>query len=66
MTIVRKYKRYNINNRTYFVEQYADKPHFVWFWRYGIIHKSENGSERAQVYSDMLRTRPNLKRLNLG
>ena len=62
MTIVKNSKRTIINGTTYFVEQYADKPHFVWFWRYGYIDRS--GMER--VISDMLHTRPNLKRLNLS
>ncbi len=62
MTIVKNSKKYTINGTTYFVEQYAEKPHFVWFWRYGFIDKSGMG----RVTSDRLRTRPNLKRLNLG
>lgn len=61
MTIVKNTKQYEINGTTYFVEQYANKPHFVWFWRYGYFDKSGTG----RVISDMLRNRPNIKRLSL-
>lgn len=43
MTIVKNHREYKINNTTYFVERYADKPHFVWFWRYGYVDRSGLG-----------------------
>lgn len=59
MTIVKHTKKYEFNGEKYFVEQYADKPDFVWFWRYGQILDGAN----ARIIKDRLRSRPNLKRL---
>lgn len=39
MTIVKNHREYDINGQRYFVEKYADKPHFTWFWRYGYVVK---------------------------
>ena len=61
MTIVRKYREYEIDGERYFVEQYADKPHFVWLWRYGKC-AARHGAF-ATVISGGLWSRPNLKRL---
>lgn len=58
MTLSKNHREYEINGETWFVEQYADKPHFVWFWRYGYILRG-----KAYIQSDMLFSRPNLKRL---
>ena len=58
MTITRKHKEYEFDGETWFVEQYADKPDFVWFWRYGYIYKG-----MGYVMSDRLFSRPNLKRI---
>lgn len=62
MTIVKNHKDYVFNGEKYFVEQYADKPHFVWFWRYGKYGNYEYGAT-CKIISDMLRSRPNMKRL---
>lgn len=62
MTIVKNSKDYEINGEKYFVEQYADKPHFLWFWRYGKYGNYGYGAT-AKVIKDGLRSRPNLKRL---
>lgn len=62
MTLVKNSKDYVFNGERYFVEQYADKPHFVWFWRYGKYGNYGHGAN-ATIISDMLRSRPNLKRL---
>lgn len=64
MTLVRKERDYEINGHRYFVEQYAEKPHFIWLWRYGKYGNYGLGSN-ARVISSGLRTRPNLKRLQL-
>ena len=61
MTIVKRHKTYSINGEMYFVEMYADKPNFVWFWRYGCYSDFER--RFATVLKDGLRSRPNLKRL---
>lgn len=60
MTIVRNRKKYVIHKKTYFVEQYAEKPYFYWLWRYGYI-----GDKYSYIISSGLRSRPNLKRLGL-
>ena len=60
MTIVKNYKAYIINGKKWFVEKYADKPEFVWFWRYGYV---TNGI--AVVVRDQLFSRPRLNRLSL-
>lgn len=62
MTIVKNSKDYEINGEKYFVEQYADKPHFLWFWRYGKYGNYGHG-ETAKVIKDGLRSRPNIRRL---
>lgn len=62
MTIVKNSKDYEINGEKYFVEQYADKPHFLWFWRYGKYGNYGHGAT-ARVIKDGLLSRPNLKRL---
>ena len=62
MTLTKNYKEYEINGETYFVERYADKPDFVWFWRYGCFVETRWG-RMAMTLSDMLLTRPNLKKL---
>lgn len=59
MTLVRKHREKIVNGETYFVEQYADKPHFVWFWRCGWVEKEG----LAHITKDGLWTRPNLKRI---
>jgi len=62
MTIVKNHKDYIIDGLRFFVQRYADKPHFVWFWRYGyIIERPEK--KYCYIISDGLRSRPNLKRL---
>ena len=63
MTIVYHYEAFVTNaGQTAFIERYADSPHFTKFWRYGVIH--DDGIERfAQVYKEMLLSRPNKKRL---
>ena len=62
MTVVKNHKDYEINGERYFVEMYADKPDFVWFWRYGKYGNYGHGAN-ARILSDMLRSRPNIKRL---
>ena len=63
MTIVKNHREYEIDGKRYFVERYADKPHFVWLWRYGRVF-IERGY--CSIISDCLRSRPNLKRLLLN
>jgi len=62
MTIVKNNNKYEFNGETYFVEQYADKPDFVWFWRYGKYGNYGHGAN-ATILKDGLRSRPNLKKL---
>ena len=62
MTIVKNSKDYETNGEKYFVEKYADKPHFRWFWRYGKYGNYGHGAT-ARVIKDGLLSRPNLKRL---
>ena len=62
MTIVRKHKEYEINGEKYFVEQYAEKPHFIFLWRYGKYGNYGHGAT-ARIIKDGLLSRPNLKRL---
>ena len=55
MTIVYKREEFETCSGTMlYIEQYAEKPHFVKFWRYGPI---------GGVWSDMLITKPSKKRL---
>jgi hypothetical protein len=61
MTIVKNHKEYEINGKVYFAEKYADKPNFVWYWRYGVF--TDYGKRYATILKDGLRSRPNLKRL---
>ena len=61
MTIVKRKKEYRINGKVYFCEMYADKPHFVWFWRYGVFTDYER--RYAEILRSGLHSRPNLKRL---
>lgn len=63
MTITKLHREYENKDthETYFVEMYANKPHFIWFWRYGYIDR--NGL--AVTMKDMLFSKPNLKRLGL-
>lgn len=61
MTIVKNHKEHRVNGKVYFREMYADKPHFVWFWRYGVFTDYER--RFATIIKDGLRSRPNLKRL---
>ncbi len=62
MTIVKNHKRYERNGETYFREMYADKPDFVWLWRYGVLGDFGRGAN-ARVIKDNLLSRPNIKRL---
>ena len=61
MTIVKNNKEYHFGGKVYFREMYADKPHFVWYWRYGVFTDYEK--RFAKILKDGLRSRPNLKRL---
>lgn len=55
MTIVYKREVFEAGSGTMlYIEQYAEKPHFVKFWRYGPV---------GGVLSDMLMTKPSKKRL---
>ena len=55
MTVVYKREEFETNGGLkMFIEEYADKPHFVKFWRYGPV---------GGVWSDMLMTKPSKKRL---
>lgn len=45
-----------------FIEQYADKPHFVKFWRYGTISEY-NGRKYSNIYGHTLLHKPRKKRL---
>lgn len=56
MTATDNYKEICKGNETYFMERYAEKPNFVWFWRYGYIC---NGNR--VLLKDGLRTRPRIK-----
>ena len=65
MTTTLKYKEYKgLDGKTYFVEQYKEKEWKVPLWRYGYF-ESDDPTISSTILSDMLRTRPNLKRLNL-
>ena len=56
MTVGYKYEEFRTNSGlVMFIEQYAEKPHFVKFWRYGVVGGS--------VWSDMLSSKPNKKQL---
>lgn len=66
MTIGYYYKEYEINGTTYYISQYAEKPHFVKLWEYGYIGKYTMGGstfEGCIALKRGLRSRPNLKRL---
>lgn len=67
MTIEYYYKEYEIGGKTYYISQYADKPHFVKLWEYGYRGDWTLGN---MTYHNIcitlkkgLRSRPNLKRL---
>ena len=56
MTVGYKYEEFRTNSGlVMFIEQYAKKPYFVKFWRYGVVGSS--------VWSDMLSSKPNKKQL---
>lgn len=61
MTITRKYKEEIVNGTRYWIEEYHEKEwkSGVWMWRYGYFDTEGFG----RTISDMLRSRPNLKRL---
>lgn len=61
MTITKYYKEYTINGRVLFVEQYADKPDFAFFWRYGVVYDTER--RLARTIKDGLLSRPSLRTL---
>ena len=64
MTNVLSHKEYQgLDGKTYFVEQYQEKGWKAPLWRYGCC--SDDPTVCSTILSDMLRTRPNLKRLNL-
>lgn len=55
MTVVYKREEFETNGGLKMViEEYADKPNFVRFWRYGTVD---------HVWSDMLLSKPRKKRL---
>lgn len=55
MTIVYKREEFEAGSgEDMWIEQYAEKPHFNKFWRYG---------SSGRVWSDMLLSKPNKKRL---
>lgn len=55
MTVVFQREEFEAGSGTMlYIEQYAEKPHFVKFWRYGPV---------GGVWSDMLLTKPSKKRL---
>lgn len=62
MTITKNHRETEINGRVYFVEQYAEKPHFTWFWRYGYMVKFGT-ADMGYIMKSQLHSRPNLKRL---
>jgi hypothetical protein len=61
MTVVKNHEEYRITGEVYFVERYADNPHFAWYWRYGVF--TNYGKRYAIILKDGLRRKPNLKRL---
>lgn len=55
MTIVYKYEEFEAGSGLkLYIEEYAEAPRFVRFWRYGPV---------GGVWSDMLLTKPRKKRL---
>lgn len=66
MTIQYYYKEYEIGGKTYYISQYADKPHFVKLWEYGYVCELQICGvthKGCMALSRGLRSRPNLKRL---
>lgn len=61
MTIVKNHKEYEIKGGRYFVEMYADKPHFMWLWRYS-VYESNGNETYARIIGDSLLCRPNIKK----
>lgn len=61
MTITRNHKEEIINGKTYWIEEYHKKDWHsdVWMWRYGYY----SAAGFAYLISDMLFSKPNLKRL---
>lgn len=58
MTIVFKHEEFVTDSgQRMFIEQYADKPHFVKLWRYGAA------GFYGRVFSSGLLTKPRKKRL---
>lgn len=56
MTIIYKHIEFTTNSGIrMFAEQYADKPLFAKFWRYGTLE--------GHIWSDTLLARPNIKRI---
>lgn len=58
MTIVFKHEEFVTDSgQRMFIEQYAEKPHFVKFWRYG------TAGRYGRIHNDMLLSKPRKKRL---
>ena len=56
MTITSNHIEFTTNSGLrMFAEQYADKPSFAEFWRYGEVG--------GRIWSDTLLSRPNIKRI---
>lgn len=53
-TIFKQEEIITSSGKVMFIEQYAEKPYFVKFWRYGAD---------GIIYNDQLRSKPNKKRL---
>ncbi len=62
MEYVIKHDEMEIQGTKYFREQYTETGFTTYLWRYGYYLKT-GGKEYAYLISDMLRSRPNLKRL---
>ena len=62
MTLTKNHKEYEFYGVKYFVEKYAEKPHFTWLWRYGYIVKFGTADIAYILKKDLL-SRPNMKKL---
>lgn len=58
MTIIEKSERIEASGRTFYIERYREKDMKVSLWRY---YEVDGGS--YSLVSDMLRNKPNVRRL---
>ena len=63
MTAGFHYEEFEVGSgQTMFIEEYAEKPYFTKWWRYGVVNVVDD-RRYVVVYGSMLRTKPRRKQL---